>query len=70
MSLREIGLSSGSTGAEYDVDDCLVRVEEALLLHPAGINELAHLNHDTRCYFNVQSKADRSQPKLPHGTIN
>jgi len=26
--------------------------------------------HDTRCYFNVRSKADTSQLNLPHGTDN
>ena len=28
------------------------------------------LRYDTRCYFNVQSKADTSQLNLPHGTNN
>ena len=26
--------------------------------------------YDTRCYFNVRSKADISQLDLPHGTDN
>ena len=26
--------------------------------------------YDTRCYFNVRSKADTSQLNLPHGTDN
>ena len=26
--------------------------------------------YDTRCYFNVRSKADMSQLNLPHGTDN
>jgi len=26
------------------------------------------IRHDTRCYFNVRSKADMSQLNLPHGT--
>jgi len=26
--------------------------------------------YDTRCYFNVRSKADMSQLNLPHGTNN
>ena len=26
--------------------------------------------YDTRCYFNVRSKADISQLNLPHGTDN
>ena len=25
------------------------------------------IRHDTGCYFNVRSKADRSQLNLPHG---
>ena len=28
------------------------------------------LQYDTRCYFNVQSKADMSRLNLPHGTNN
>jgi len=28
------------------------------------------LRYDTRCYFNVRSKADMSQLNLPHGTDN
>ena len=27
-------------------------------------------DRDTRCYFNVRSKADMSQLNLPHGTDN
>jgi len=26
------------------------------------------IRYDTRCYFNVRSKADMSQLNLPHGT--
>ena len=29
-----------------------------------------HTRYDTRCYFNVRSKADISQLNLPHGTDN
>jgi len=28
------------------------------------------IRYDTRCYFNVRSKADTSQLNLPHGTNN
>ena len=28
------------------------------------------LRYDTRCYFNMRSKADISQLNLPHGTDN
>jgi len=30
----------------------------------------ATIRYDTRCYFNVRSKADISQLNLPHGTDN
>jgi len=29
-----------------------------------------YIRYDTRCYFNVRSKADMSQLNLPHGTDN
>jgi len=29
-----------------------------------------YVRYDTRCYFNVRSKADISQLNLPHGTDN
>ena len=29
-----------------------------------------HVRYDTRCYFNVRSKADISQFNLPHGNDN
>jgi len=28
------------------------------------------IRYDTRCYFNVRSKADMSQLHLPHGNYN
>ena len=28
------------------------------------------IRYDTRCYFNVRSKADMSQLNLPHGNDN
>ena len=31
---------------------------------------LSSSSYDTRCYFNVRSKADISQLNLPHGTDN
>ena len=41
----------------------------------AGVVGQAHrlhntIRYDTRCYFNVRSKADVSQLNLPHGTDN
>ena len=32
--------------------------------------EVHTIRYDTRCYFNVRSKADISQLNLPHGTDN
>ena len=32
--------------------------------------ESKDIRYDTRCYFNVRSKADISQLNLPHGTDN
>jgi len=34
------------------------------------LNDYATIRYDTRCYFNVRSKADISQLNLPHGTDN
>ena len=31
------------------------------------VNEHRYIRYDTRCYFNVRSKADISQLNLPHG---
>jgi len=28
-----------------------------------------HIRYDTRCYFNVRSKANMSQLNLPHGDL-
>ena len=33
------------------------------------ISVLCHTIRDTRCYFNVRSKADISQLNLPHGSL-
>ena len=35
-----------------------------------GIYDAHTIRDDTRCYFNVRSKADISQLNLPHGTDN
>ena len=42
--------------AEYDID--------------AMKNTNNMIRYDTRCYFNVRSKANMSQLNLPHGTDN
>ena len=38
--------------------------------HPSFTNCPVKERYDTRCYFNVRSKADISQLNLPHGTDN
>jgi len=35
-----------------------------------GQRAFKRVRYDTRCYFNVRSKADISQLNLPHGTDN
>ena len=34
------------------------------------VKEINRKRYDTRCYFNVRSKADMSQLNLPHGNDN
>ena len=34
------------------------------------LNKQTNKRYDTRCYFNVRSKADMSQLNLPHGDDN
>ena len=46
--------------------DTLVSDQSLVLLHVLHIT----IRYDTRCYFNVRSKADISQLNLPHGTDN
>jgi len=35
-----------------------------------GIKKHSTIWYDTRCYFNVRSKADKSQLNLPHGKVS
>ena len=44
--------------------DGMVRRAREWYIHSVAIR------YDTRCYFNVRSKADMSQLNLPHGTNN
>jgi len=41
-------------------------IQEAVVIE----KESDTIRYDTRCYFNVRSKADISQLNLPHGTDN
>jgi len=54
---------------------CSLRgVDDTVLVAPFQFRSLRdNLNiilYDTRCYFNVRSKADMSQLNLPHGNDN
>ena len=55
---------------------CLDRVGRYDCLCPPGyvvfstVCGIGTIRYDTRCYFNVRSKADISQLNLPHGTDN
>jgi len=44
--------------------------ESILKLHIGRTIRYDTIRYDTRCYFNVRSKADISQLNLPHGTDN
>jgi len=79
--VRKIGLSF-PTGRDFsDSDDAIYFV----FIHNIGrrqcmrsdianvVNSVRPFKfslYDTRCYFNVRSKADISQLNLPHGTDN
>jgi len=39
-------------------------------IHSRRFREYDTIRYDTRCYFNVRSKANMSQLNLPHGTDN
>ena len=46
----------------------LLSMEEMILKLTDWV--ILFIRYDTRCYFNVRSKADISQLNLPHGTDN
>jgi len=48
-------------------DDCIV---SAVITKYGQRTLLCSIRYDTRCYFNVRSKADISQLNQPHGTNN
>ena len=48
--------------------DRIIRSLGGLAVAEAQCNDT--IRYDTRCYFNVRSKADISQLNLPHGTDN
>jgi len=46
------------------------RANQALFSKNIVSRHVRQIRYDTRCYFNVRSKADISQLNLPHGTDN
>jgi len=46
------------------------RANQALFKKNIVSRHVRQIRYDTRCYFNVRSKADISQLNLPHGTDN
>jgi len=45
--------------------------EDRVRIPPVDVlSETGTIRYDTKCYFNVRSKADKSQLNLPHGTDN
>ena len=61
------GVHSGHTAAQAATRDSR-RGPGAAAAAAAG--KVGTIRYDTRCYFNVRSKADVSQLNLPHGTDN
>jgi len=52
---------------------CLFAKNDAKIQIAVTVKYLIRINmirYDTRCYFNVRSKADKSQVNLPHGNDN
>ena len=46
------------------------RVRELIEPLTRAATKMFTIRYDTRCYFNVRSKASMSQLNLPHGTVN
>ena len=64
---RELSAMSSAVGLYGlgETNEAGGQLEDFCLEH-----QLATIRYDTRCYFNVRSKADISQLNLPHGTDN
>jgi len=59
--------------AEYEEMSTKIQSDKhSLPLLRRNLNHIRYdtIRYDTRCYFNVHSKADISQLNLPHGTDN
>ena len=72
-SLSNLKVTLAVTGTELAfIDDLLQPDPVAVVIkvrHGAYIASPS-IRYDTRCCFNVRSKADMSQLNLPHGTNN
>ena len=58
---------------QSETQSVIKKTAEALLSFGITVdsrNDVDTIRYDTRCYFNVRSKADISQLNLPHGTDN
>ena len=60
--------SSGIPGPNL-TPGCWLNAHNAVNTYDASLR-YDTIRYDTRCYFNVRSKADISQLNLPHGTDN
>jgi len=66
------GVSASTTLGNISLLPLCSRFLNPATMYGCAINCLCMLTirYDTRCYFNVRSKADISQLNLPHGTDN
>jgi len=62
--------SGEKTGATPTIFCRVIESHTTRLTGFTGRDSVARIRYDTRCCFNVRSKADTSQLNLPHGTDN
>ena len=73
--VTEMIQATGDTGTQWILDLCNGIVKEGSIPEDWKSSVVlpiykGTIRYDTRCYFNVRSKADISQLNLPHGTDN
>jgi len=66
----KIDLQQRDTGKWFFAEYRAVRVLSEQQGYQLLVGWYDTIRYDTRCYFNVRSKADISQLNLPHGTDN
>jgi len=64
----DVSLTGRPSAQSYDEVGAVLL--DARLTGPILVRLNSTIRYDTRCYFNVRSKADISQLNLPHGTDN